>query len=39
MPRTVGEVMADVKVRMGPQDDLRALAVALSAARTGLGIV
>jgi CBS domain-containing protein len=39
MPRTVGEVMADVKVRMGPGDDLRSLAVALSAARTGLGIV
>jgi CBS domain-containing protein len=39
MPRTVGEVMADVKVRVDPGDDLRALAVALSAARTGLGIV
>ena len=39
MPRTVGEVMADVKVRVGPEDDLRALATALSAARTGLGIV
>ena len=31
--------MADVKVRMGPDQDLRALAVALSGARTGLGIV
>ena len=39
MPRTVGDVMADVKVRMGPDQDLRALAVALSGARTGLGIV
>src|SRR5262245_47611563 len=39
MPRTVGEVMADVKVRVAPEDDLGALAVALSAARTGLGIV
>jgi CBS domain-containing protein len=39
MPRTVGDVMADVKVRVGPEDDLRALAVALSAARTGLGVV
>jgi CBS domain-containing protein len=39
MPRTVGDVMADVKVRMGPDQDLRSLAVALSGARTGLGIV
>jgi CBS domain-containing protein len=39
MTRTVGDVMADVKVRMGPDQDLRALAVALSGARTGLGIV
>jgi CBS domain-containing protein len=39
MARTVGDVMADVKVRLGPGDDLRSLAVALSAARTGLGIV
>ncbi len=39
MARTVGDVMADVKVRMGPDQDLRALAVALSGARTGLGIV
>jgi CBS domain-containing protein len=39
MARTVGDVMADVKVRMGPEQDLRALAVALSGARTGLGIV
>jgi CBS domain-containing protein len=39
MARTVGDVMADVKVRMGPEQDLRALAVALSGARTGLGVV
>jgi CBS domain-containing protein len=39
MASTVGDVMADVKVRMGPDQDLRALAVALSGARTGLGIV
>jgi CBS domain-containing protein len=39
MPRTVGEVMAAVKVRVDPGDDLRGLAVALSAARTGLGVV
>lgn len=39
MERTVGDVMAEVKVRMGPDADLRALAVALSGARTGLGIV
>ena len=39
MALTVGDVMADVKVRMGPDQDLRALAVALSGARTGLGIV
>jgi CBS domain-containing protein len=39
MPHTVGEVMADVKVRVEPADDLRSLAVALNAARTGLGIV
>jgi len=31
--------MADVKVRLDPDDDLRAAARALSAARTGLGIV
>jgi CBS domain-containing protein len=31
--------MADVKVRLDPGDDLRAAARALSAARTGLGIV
>jgi CBS domain-containing protein len=39
MPRTVGEVMAAVKVRVDPGDHLRGLAVALSAARTGLGVV
>ena len=39
MPRTVGDVMADVKVRVDPGDDLRSLAAALTAARTGLGIV
>ena len=31
--------MADVKVRLDPGDDLRSAARALSAARTGLGIV
>ncbi len=39
MAQTVGDVMADVKVSMGPGEDLRSLAVALSGARTGLGIV
>jgi CBS domain-containing protein len=39
MGRSVGDVMADVKVRTAPGDDLRSLAVALSAARTGLGVV
>jgi CBS domain-containing protein len=39
MARTVGDVMAEVKVRMGPDEDLRSLAVALSGARTGLGVV
>jgi CBS domain-containing protein len=35
----VGDVMAEVKVRTSPGDDLRSLAVALTGARTGLGIV
>jgi CBS domain-containing protein len=39
MTRTVGDVMAQVKVCMSPDEDLRSLAVALSGARTGLGVV
>jgi len=39
MPQTVNDVMAPVKVRVTPGETLRAVAVALSAARTGLGIV
>jgi CBS domain-containing protein len=39
MACAVGDVMAEVKVRADPGDDLRSLAVALRAARTGLGIV
>ena len=35
----VSDVMAEVKVRTSPGDDLRSLAVALTGARTGLGIV
>jgi CBS domain-containing protein len=36
---TVREVMADVKVRLRPEDTLRGAAVALREARTGLAIV
>ena len=36
---TVREVMADVKVRLRPEDTLRNAAVALREARTGLAIV
>ena len=39
MLQTVNEVMAPVKVRLSPGDSLRQVAVALAAARTGLGIV
>lgn len=39
MPQTVNDVMGPVKVRVTPDDTLRAVAVALAAARTGLGIV
>lgn len=39
MPQTVNDVMGEVKVRLTPADTLRAVAVALAAARTGLGIV
>lgn len=39
MERSVREVMADVKVRLSPHATLRAAAVDLAAARTGLGIV
>lgn len=39
MPQTVNDVMGPVKVRVNPADTLRAVAVALAAARTGLGIV
>jgi len=39
MPQTVNDVMGPVKVRVTPGDTLRAVAVALAAARTGLGIV
>ena len=39
MACAVGDVMAEVKVRTSPGDDLRSLAVALTGARTGLGIV
>ncbi len=39
MPKTVNDVMGPVKVRLTPGDTLRAVAVALAAARTGLGIV
>lgn len=39
MAQTVHDVMAEVKVRLTPADTLRAVAVALAAARTGLGIV
>ncbi len=37
MPQTVNDVMGPVKVRLAPGDTLRAVAVALAAARTGLG--
>jgi CBS domain-containing protein len=37
--RRVREVMADVKVRLRPEDVLRRAASSLAAARTGLGIV
>ena len=36
---TVREVMADVKVRLRPEDSLRGAASALRDARTGLAIV
>ena len=36
---TVREVMADVKVRLRPEETLRSAAVALREARTGLAIV
>ena len=36
---TVREVMADVKVRLRPEDTLRSAAAALRDARTGLAIV
>jgi CBS domain-containing protein len=39
MGRQVREVMADVKVHLDPADHLREAARALSAARTGLGVV
>lgn len=39
MPQTVNDVMAPVKVRVTPGDTLRDVAVALAAARTGLGVV
>lgn len=39
MERTVGDVMAPVKVRLGPGDTLRTVAVELAGARTGLGVV
>lgn len=39
MPQTVSDVMGPVKVRVSPGDTLRSVAAALSAARTGLGIV
>ena len=39
MPQTVSDVMGPVKVTVTPGDSLRAVAVALAAARTGLGIV
>lgn len=39
MPQTVSDVMGPVKVRVTPGDSLRSVAVALAAARTGLGIV
>lgn len=39
MAQTVNDVMAPVKVRLTPTDTLRAVAVALAEARTGLGIV
>ena len=39
MPQTVNDVMGPVKVRVTPADTLRAVAVALAEARTGLGIV
>ena len=39
MQGTVRDVMADVKVRLTPDQTLRSAAVDLAAARTGLGIV
>lgn len=39
MPKTVNDVMGPVRVRLTPGDTLRAVAVALAGARTGLGIV
>lgn len=39
MQGTVRDVMADVKVRLTPEQTLRSAAVDLAAARTGLGIV
>ncbi len=39
MDRLVRDVMADVKVRLAPEATLRAAAVELAAARTGLAVV
>ncbi|MGD9571031.1 MAG: cyclic nucleotide-binding/CBS domain-containing protein [Thermoleophilia bacterium] len=39
MDRLVRDVMADVKVRLAPDTTLRAAAVELAAARTGLAVV
>lgn len=39
MPQTVNDVMGPVKVRIVPGVSLREVAVALAAARTGLGVV
>mgnify|MGYP001174250698 CR=1 FL=1 len=39
MPQTVNDVMGPVKVRVTPGATLREVAVALSGARTGLGVV
>jgi CBS domain-containing protein len=39
MERLVSDVMADVKVRLAPEATLRAAAMELAAARTGLAVV
>lgn len=39
MASSVRDVMAPVKVRLGPEATLRAVAVGLAGARTGLGVV